>query len=160
MSKFEVLTLFVAAYGAVLSTLLAIRQLRAQRRALKVSCRLVVTSQPTGEISELVSIIAVNTGVRPVEVKMAGLLMSNKDLFTQVASRIGPSPLPKKLEDGESVTIFFDLSKARLSIRDADIPGLRYTRAVVQDAEGRQYTSDVPAGIHIPPNPFFKRPGK
>jgi hypothetical protein len=160
MSKFEVLTLFVAAYGAVLSTLLAIRQLRAQRRALKVSCRLAVTSQPTGEISELVSIIAVNTGVRPVEVKMAGLLMSNKDLFTQVASRIGPNPLPKKLEDGESVTIFFDLSKARLSIRDADIPGLRYTRAVVQDAEGRQYTSDVPAGIHIPPNPFFKRPGK
>ena len=85
---------------------------------------------------------------------MAGLLLSNGSLFTQVATTVGLTPLPKKLEDGDSVAIFFDLPKARLAIRDADVPGLRYTRAIVRDAEGKEYSSKVPVGIHLVANPL------
>jgi hypothetical protein len=150
----EILTLVVAVYAAILSTILGAAQFRREKRRIKVSCRLAVTALPAGESVELVSIEAVNTGHRPIEIRMAGLLMSNGHLFTQVASRLGPTLLPKKLYDGDSVAVFFDLDKAKLAIRDADIPGLRFTRALVRDAEGREYQTDVPEAIHPLPARF------
>ena len=156
ISTFEAIALLVAAYGAVLSTILGITQLRQEKRKLRVSCRLDITSLPGGEMVDLVCIDVVNTGHRPVEVKTAGLLMSNGHLFTEAASKVGPMPLPKILQDGESVTIFFDLPKAKLAIRDADIPGLRFARAIVRDAEGREHSSDVPGELLPGPSPFLR----
>ena len=149
MSTSEILTLVIAAYAAILSTILGIVQFRRERRAVKVTCRLAVSALPDGQTVELVSIEAVNTGHRPVELHMAGLLMSNGHSFVQAASRVGRIPLPRKLTDGESVSILLDLDKARLAIRDADIQGLRYMSAFVRDAEGHEYHSGIPDGLHL-----------
>jgi hypothetical protein len=154
MSTSEILTLVLAAYAAILSTILGIAQLGRERRRVKVNCRLAVSATPGGKSAEFISIQAVNMGQRPVEVHMAGLLMNNGRTFTQVASRIGPIPLPRKLQDGESVTILIDLDKAKLAVRDADIQGLRYTAAIVRDAEGREYSAGVPSELHPLPGIF------
>ena len=76
LSTSELLALLIASYGAVLSTILAIRELRKDRRKVRVTCRMALAPSPGGDVWEFVSVEAVNVGHRPVEMKMAGLLMS------------------------------------------------------------------------------------
>ena len=137
----ELLTLLLALYGAIVSTVLAIRELSRDKRRLRVTCRIALTPSPSGGVWEFVKVNAVNIGHRPIQVKMAELRMSNGDLFTQVWSNLGPLPLPRKLEDGESVSVFFDYGEVERAGRERKVT---FVEAVVQDAEGNEYTSRVP----------------
>jgi hypothetical protein len=83
LSISELLTLLLALCGAVLSTVLAVTEIRKDRRKVQVRCRIALSSSPTGDIWEFVSVDAVNIGNRPVEITMAGLLMKNGNMFTQ-----------------------------------------------------------------------------
>jgi hypothetical protein len=67
------------------------------------------TNQPT----DFISISAVNRGFRPVVIKDADLLLSDKGKLIQPMTSIGKRPLPKKLEDGEDVTIYLDMERMR-----------------------------------------------
>jgi hypothetical protein len=140
----DVLTLLIALYGAVLSTVLALKELRKDKRQVKVTCRMALAPSPVGDVWEFISVEAVNTGHRPVEITMAGLLMKNGDLFTQVVSKAGRNPLPKKIEDGERVTVLFDYPELKKALGEQRDPENRLTKAVVHDAEGNKYTSKLP----------------
>lgn len=98
----KILTLAIALWGAILSTILAVREIKKERRSVKVTCSLGVGGPVlSDEIFQLVTIEAVNTGHRPVEIVSAGLRLSNSSYFTAVGSKRGLNYLPKKIEDGE-----------------------------------------------------------
>lgn len=145
LSTSEILTLLVALYGAVPSTVLGVRELRRDRRQVRVACKMALAPNPVGSgVWEFVSVEAVNDGYRPVEVKMAGLLMSSGEFFTQLRSNMGPLPLPKKLEDGDSIAVHFDYSEVEKALRERSSEGVVFTKAVVRDAAGREYTTGLP----------------
>jgi hypothetical protein len=145
LSTSEILTLLVALYGAVLSTVLGVRELRKGKRKVRVTCKMALAPNPAGsDVWEFVSIQAVNDGYRPVEIKMAGLLMSNGEFFTQIRSNMGPLPLPKKIEDGDSITVHFDYSEVERALRERSSEGVVFTKAVVRDAAGKEYASRLP----------------
>ncbi len=143
MSLTELLTFLIALYGAIVSTVLAIKELRKENRRVRVSCMMAMAPSPSGQMWEFVALKAVNIGHRPVQITIAGLILSNVYLVMQVASNIGPSPLPKKLEDGDSVTVMLDFDEI---VKTSNEKGKNafYTKAVMQDAEGRQYAAKSP----------------
>jgi hypothetical protein len=73
--------------------------------------------------------------------------MTNGDEFTELKSNVGQLPLPKKLEDGDNVSIFFDYSEIQKVARDKTDSKMFFTKAVVHDAEGKVYSSRLPKPI-------------
>jgi hypothetical protein len=144
----EQITLLIAAYGAVLGTVatgisvvLALKELRKEKRSVRVTCSMALVPPPAGDVWEFVSVKAVNTGHRPVQITSAGLFMNDGNLFFQVRSNMGVLPLPKKLEDGDSVQIFFDYSEVEKAAKQHKTV---FTRALVCDAEGKEYSTKMP----------------
>lgn len=115
MTDLQMITLLIGLYGAILSTVLGLNEIRKAKRTVKVTCGnayitpLMGTNQPT----DFISISAVNRGFRPVVIKDADLLLSDKGKLIQPMTSIGKRPLPKKLEDGEDVTIYLDMERMR-----------------------------------------------
>ena len=70
--------------------------------------------------------------------------MSNKFSYTQLCSKFGPQPLPKRLEFGDQVEVFFDLPELEKAIAEQQKANVMPTRAFVRDAEGKEYTSRLP----------------
>jgi hypothetical protein len=141
-------TLLIAVYGALLGTIgtilsivLAIREFRKDKRSVRVECNMSLGPTSTGEVLQFVSINAVNTGHRPVEVTTAGLLLNDGNLMIQPQSIMGALPLPKKLEDGESITIYFDYPEVEKVVKDTKTI---ITKALVRDAEGNTYSCGLP----------------
>jgi len=136
--------LFIAIYGALLSTIIAIREVTKDKRRVKVTCMVALSPISSGETWEFISVDAVNIGHRPIQIKSAGLIMSDKKFFTQLANKAGRNQLPKKLEDGESVTFMFDVEKIIDTLNHPDRENVKYIKACVVDAEGNKYTSRLP----------------
>lgn len=146
MTGTELTTLIIAAYGAALSTGLGIQTFVRGTRRIAVSCRPALAVLETGGTWEHVVIQAVNKRNRPVTITEAGLQMSNKHFFTQLISKVGAKPLPAKLDLGDLVEIYFDLSALKKTIAECP-PGVKLTRAFVRDAEGKEYTSRLPKAL-------------
>ena len=145
MSQSEIFTLIVAVYGAVLSTLLAIREFTKDRRRVKVVCRSAFAFPPGGdETWKFISIHVVNTGHRPIQISQAGILLSDGNSVTQLESKAGKIPLPKKLEDGEALEIMFDADKIEQALKNHENKKVKFTKAYVSDAEGNRYSSQLP----------------
>lgn len=82
-----IVALGVAAYGAILSTILAIYQVRRDRRKLKVLAKsLLWIGTEAGETYYLLEVRAVNDGHRPIEVRQAVVRRSAK------RNRLVPEP--------------------------------------------------------------------
>ena len=141
LSLSEALTLLIAVYGASLSTVLAVREIRKERRRVAVTCRVALVPAPVEGVWKFVDVSAVNVGHRPVEIRAAGLNMSNGHQFTQLKNNLGPIPLPKKLEDGDSVSVMFDYVQVEKAAREHQAV---FTSAFVRDAEGNEYESGLP----------------
>ncbi|MDD3421378.1 MAG: hypothetical protein PHS47_03650 [Methanocellales archaeon] len=109
-----VITIFIAVWGAFLSTILAIIKIRENRPKLKVELapRLI---RGDGSIlgdtdtRNVLSVSCANIGKRPITVNSCGIkLPKNKIMYILTNS---PDQLPKKLEDGESCTIIDEISR-------------------------------------------------
>ena len=147
MSQSEIITLLIAAYGALLSTIIAIREITKDKRRVKVVCRYAFAFPPGADKSwEFISIQVINTGHRPVEIKQAGIEMNDRNIVTQLENRVGRIPLPKKLEDGESFEIMFDADKIEQTLENykSKNKNVRFTKIFVSDAEGNRYTTRLP----------------
>jgi hypothetical protein len=139
----DYITPIIAVWGAILSTALAIREILKDRRYVKVDCRMSIAVSNLGKPLEFVSIDVVNTGQRPIQIKKAGLLLNTDELFFQIKSMAGYIPLPKKLEDSESLSINFDLDQVGKAIENTN--GKKwYTKAIIEDSEGKKYTTRLP----------------
>lgn len=145
MSQSEIITLIIAIYGAVLSTIIAIREFTKDKRRVKVVCRYAFAFPPgSNETLKFISISVVNTGHRPIQINQAGIMLNDGNGITQLESKIGKIPLPKKLEDGESLEIMFDADKIEQALKNHENKKAKFTKAYVSDAEGNRYTSKLP----------------
>ena len=144
MSQPEIITLFIAIYGALLSTIIAIREITKDKRQVKIVCRYALAFPPGDETWKFISIDVVNTGHRPIQINQAGILLSDGSSFTQLVSKVGKIPLPKKLEDGESFEVMFDADKVEQAIKNHENKNVKFTKAFVSDAEGNRYTARLP----------------
>ncbi len=145
MSIIEIVTLLIAIYGALLSTIIAVREFTKDKRRVKVTCKYAFAFPPgSNEALEFISITVVNIGHRPIQIKQAGILLNNKTTITQLESKIGRIPLPKKLEDGESLDIMFDAEKIEKTINDQKKINVKLKKIFVSDAEGNIYTIGLP----------------
>lgn len=144
ISLSDLLTLLVALYGAMLSTILALREFKREKRQIRVTCRMTLGSALTGDVLEFVQIHVVNTGHRPIQITSAALELSDGNQFIQLTSKLGPLSLPKKIDDHESVSVYFDYPDVEKALKEREDPDVIYTSAVVRDAEGNEYRSKLP----------------
>ncbi len=94
-----------AAVGTVGAVIVALWQVARQgRRSVIVSCSSAVTGDP--QFSQVISLGGTNDGSRPIKLNMAYLRATDG---RQVFGRFTPfsDDLPKTLEDGESVQVFW-----------------------------------------------------
>ena len=139
----EIATILVALYGATLSTILAINEFRKERRVLRVTCDIAIAGLTTGGSYTFVAIKVVNVGHRPVTLTSAGFILNNGKWATQLESQMGMIPLPKKLEDGDNVSLMFDYDRVVKLAKEMG-EGIRFTKAVVSDAAGKKYSAPIP----------------
>jgi hypothetical protein len=140
MSKFELLTLIVAGYGALLSSILAVLEFIKNKRKLRVSC----TVWP---LSSLLVIHAVNIGHRPVIINNLGFEISNGhnldapfDIFDDPFKPV----LPKKLKDGEDFAYSFHFDELQDGLKGENDPKVKYTKIFVMDSESHYYKAKLP----------------
>jgi hypothetical protein len=115
VSAATVISLVVGAWGAILATILGVRELRRDRRVVRVSCETLWGKNHDGADELFVRIRVVNEGHRPVEARHV--------LFRSRDGRQAPVPdgltrgqwqpdnfrqLPRVLGDGESVVVDFE----------------------------------------------------
>ena len=142
---------WIAIYGAILSTILAIRQFLKSRYKIKVTCNLSFTTKPNDNRPWwLVDIKIINTGYRPVTIKGAELLLENGESFVQIENTLGfgcvATELPKKINDGDSIQIYFDYLQVKETL-DNFQPPVFLDHVLVYDAEGNRYTGKLPKSL-------------
>jgi hypothetical protein len=153
----------LAIWGAILSTLLcikeitfAIREFRKEKRRV----RLIMTIGPKRQLHHednpllestlgpsFLKVQAINIGYRPITLVAIGLQMSNG---YQYRNMTWDSPaLPLKLDDGDRVEICFELTGVRRALIEQDPPAV-YTNACMKDAEGQVYKGRLPKQLTPP----------
>jgi hypothetical protein len=147
MTSTQIVTLIIAAYGALLSTVLAVITLVRSSRGVTVSCTTAIAAPTADRTWEFVVVQAVNKRPRPVTITEAGLQTSDGKFFTQAASNMGRKPLPTKLDFGDEIEIHFDLPELERVMAEKRPAGVTLTRAFVRDAEGKEYVSRLPKGF-------------
>jgi len=112
----DYVTLGLAAWGAVLSTFVAVRQLLHTRRSIQVQIvQHLNLEEPQDGLREHWRVRVVNVGSRPLEINRVGLIVATAD---QGTGRYTPTALgfngaapdrlpPFFLNDGETAVLFF-----------------------------------------------------
>lgn len=140
MSDAQLLTLIVAAWGAVLSTLLAAREVIRDRRRVKVVVLPLISMTRNGEFIDLWRVRVVNVRHRPVEIEKVGVSTRNATRYiprtVDFDGKPTASPLPRVLADGESIAVTFLVSD------EDDKRAL--TGGWAYDTLGREYTAAYP----------------
>ena len=143
----DAITAVAAVWGAVLSSVLAIREVRRDRPRLRVFCSFAALQAAPGPWRGI-EIKAVNTGERAVAVEEAGLRLSDGSKVIEPYNKLGLVSLPKRLEEGDSVSVYLDMSAVEDGVREAyDDSGARLAGVYVRDAEGRRYTGRTPVAL-------------
>jgi len=125
----ETITLFLAVYGALLSTLLAVREISKERRRILIFLQY-------NQYSSQYSIACTNIGHRPITLKDIAISLTEHNSVPQDVIREISNPLPKILNDGESFSFILplglssDIYKAqkKVSISLYDSEGKKYTK--------------------------------
>jgi hypothetical protein len=79
-----------------------------------------------------------------VTIEEAGLRMSDGNFFTNGLSKMRPKPLPRRLDVGEKIDVYFDFPEVERVAAEKLQSGVTLTRAFVRDVEGREYFSRLP----------------
>jgi hypothetical protein len=131
MSTEQILTLTLAIYGAVVSTILAYREIQKGRRRILIRL-------DYAYFLEIAEITITNVGYRPIAITGVGMHPEGSDMVPSnalLSTRHSESqPLPVTINDGENVTLPLSDAVSNILLENnmkADI--------VVHDAEGRTY---------------------
>jgi len=129
------ISLGIGAWGAGVATVLGVRQVRHDRRTLKVICRWGVASHDDGASEKVVLVRAINEGSRPVELHGVTFRFEDgKELLIMPVA--GPDDLNKLLGDGQSASFHF----AKRALDEAEEAAQsRIVHAVVADASTNEY---------------------
>jgi len=151
ISFFSNANFWIAIYGALLSTVLAIRELLKGRRRIKVICNLSITVNPQNKKPWWsIAIRIINRGYRPVTITSAALLLKNGETFVQPQNAIGQKSLsdtlPQKINDGEDIEIFFDYLELKKTLDNLK-PPVFLDSVIAVDAEGKRYSGRLPKAL-------------
>ena len=146
------LTTILAIWGALLSTVLAIREFAKDRRSIKVQCQMGTPWPPVDAYGrhhdDMVIITAVNTGQRPINITGMGFTLSDQRQIVLIEDAFGPRPLPKTLTEGDSVSMNMlvpTLTQEILRERQATTQsGIKVRSAFVKDSTGKIWTCSPP----------------
>lgn len=135
-------------YSALLSTTLAIREWRKDERKLNVRCEYgSLQGGAFGPPKEVLTIRAVNTGHRPVEIVAAGWEFSDKHTGAAFMDVDGKVPFPKVIEPGASFSISNYLDSVQSTLekhRQEHGAKSGYTRVFVRDSLNKYYRCKLP----------------
>lgn len=137
MTPAQILTLALAVYGAIVSTILGVREIRNGRRRILVILEYVA-------FYERAQVKITNTGYRPINITEIGVQIyfeqEGKGFWDQVPrnSLFGPAveaePFPTTIDDGEHLTLpLSDVVGSQLLEN-----GMR-AKVTVYDVEGNEY---------------------
>jgi hypothetical protein len=130
MSSDQVLTLILAGYGALLSTLLALREWRNGRRRIRIRLDRV-------HFYEIAQLTITNVGYRPVTITGIEIIPKGRPAVPSnslLSPRFESTPLPATINDGEHITLpLADVVSDQLNAN-----GMKATLKVY-DSEGRTY---------------------
>ena len=80
MTASDIITALIAVYGAVLSTIILVREWKAKRPDIRVEVSLASHQYPSGELSNLKLIVfATNAGEKAVVLSSPGLILPNQN---------------------------------------------------------------------------------
>ena len=144
MRPSDLLTLLIALYGAILSTVIFLRERQKEYRTLRVSCNVSLGTSSKGITGRYISIEAVNIGHRPITIIQAGLKSNTKEILIPVISDPNFYPIPKKLEDGDLLMVHIDWDDIVNAAKEKKV---YYIKAFVEDAEGKKYFAQLPAEL-------------
>jgi hypothetical protein len=139
----DIFTRALAIWGALLSTILAVTEISKVRRKIKVIVDFLVQVDLEKGEKSTISIRAVNVGPRPIEITKAGFMFENREDYLNLLRDTGTSPLPRRIEYGESVLVTFNLQDLESIVWDSNYKEMKLKKAYVKDAEGRIYTTKL-----------------
>ena len=123
----------------MVAIIVTIRQFLRDRIQIQVNCERGTTIGVFFDSLDNIEILAVNTGFRAVEIRGAGFMMSNKKKYTGCLVDL----FPKKLSEGESVTIVFDLDDVKLAVERLG-GNVKYKYSFVQTSNGKIFKGKLP----------------
>lgn len=141
MTKSEWFTLAIALWGAVLSTIIAIKELADKRRSLKVFAGINYIAIPDGQQEAVFSISCVNKGVRPIILDSYGILMPKLPNIGFRDEHPDPQQFPTTLTESQ---VFGVLAYGRQLMRlfhPTGYTGEFYVRGYIRDNTGKVYKS-------------------
>jgi hypothetical protein len=108
MKKSEIITLIMAGYGAVLSTIAILRQYFADRTKVRVTVRsnMEMVGDPRYAGKSLIIMEVINLGRRPVQIRTAGAMRLHPN--TNLVFPDTRPALPCELTEGKYVTVVVD----------------------------------------------------
>ncbi len=136
MDKLDLILLVIAAWGAILSSYLGIRELRKERRQIRVFLDHI-------EWVDRFQMIVVNTGHRPVTIVTVAVRpinelapSENRPIYPSNEDGQNSPSLPVLLNDGESISFLMPEHVVNV-IYSKDLKFVAYAR----DAESKEYTT-------------------
>ena len=127
MSTDQLITLGIALYGAILSTVLGIWELAKERRRITMFLQF-------GEFTMRYSIIITNVGHRPVTLLNLSVLLPD-EAIPQTALFDGGDPFPITLADGQHLEAkLYETTSQFILAANGD------PKIILRDAENRVYT--------------------
>ncbi len=135
MGVSDPLTIIIAAYGAIVSTILGIRELRKERRQISVILEYV-------DVMEKVQVTIVNSGYRPITITgismalpMAGPSLEKVPSGILFSDELDKWPFPVTLTDGQHISLLLSDD-----LTDSIVRAKMDIKLKVFDAEGNIYS--------------------
>lgn len=152
----QTLTFLLAFYGAFLSSILAIREFRKDKRRILIMLKYIA-------FHERAEITITNTGHRPITISEIGMdiyVEQNGKGFWEPIPRnslfdasVAKEPFPETITDGENITIpLSDIISQEIGTNRKNV------RVSVYDIEGKQYTK-FKTMLHDPKWGFYGKTG-
>ena len=139
----DLLTLSVAAYGAILSTIVFVYSMTRERRRIVIKHSAGFVGYPTGQTSATMACLeVVNKGHRPVVVSAPAMLTPKKRKLVFFKA-LGFDKFPRKLEDGEAETLYVPYEDIGRALKQDGYSGIVRLRPVCSDTAGKMYRGKV-----------------
>jgi hypothetical protein len=135
----DIITLIIAAWGACLSTFVYLQSVWKERRHVVVIRSPAFFAYPDGNVgTQQTQIEVVNHGHRPVVVSAPTIRLPNKKHMNLVGAK-GAMDFPKRLEDGESASLYIGDADITRALKRAGYSGVVALWPTCTDKTGNRY---------------------
>lgn len=136
----EIVVAIAAFWGAALSTVIFIRDLRKEKSIIRVKTSFSLLAFPNGVSDPKICVTAMNTGNVPVTLSSVHIAMPNGQNYVQIHSPTGQQ-LPFELQPRKSFSHFFDEKNLMDKAKESGYSGSIKLRPFFSDQLGSDYWS-------------------